>query len=119
MHPYAIIEHINPCGYAGLASVDEKKALVMQRATDSNIVLQTTLHEICHWIGGPDHYDLIAGNNDLIPTTQEINDINHVDTFSSDCIYGEYNYDTHVVHNLIICQGCKDKIKAYIEKYYK
>ena len=110
-------EHVS-AGYLGMASYVVNKAIVMNPKSDAQ-VLRTTLHEIGHWFDAPDHYDDDYGDNDGIPTTEEMNGENPEGPFSMACIYGERKHWGLVTGDLVICQGCHNTISEYINDHYR
>ena len=76
--------------------------------------IKTTVHEFGHLYGAPDHY----GGTAL--TTSEINKQTNkpgAGLFDDICMYGRKKDDDNVVNNLIICEGCKARIRANLERY--
>ena len=68
---------------------------------------KTLLHEILHWYGAPDHYDI--GD---VPSSYEMGS-----NFNSECIFGEDKEDANVMSNLKICDGCKNAIESNLDKF--
>ena len=97
--------------YNGLAWSDYGIALITNFGT-SDSEKRTIIHEIGHWYGAPDHYDI--GD---IPSTTEIQQQTGDSRFNSNCIYGENKSSQNVVDNLIICDGCKARIIENIRTF--
>ena len=108
----------------GLASRYYGKALVMHNpglgATSNPDKLfsislfpstRTTAHEFGHLIGALDHYS----EEYNAPSTEEMNKQTFAQTgkkpYSEYCLYGEKRND---LEELMICDGCKEKIQIYI-----
>lgn len=67
---------------------------------------ETTVHEIGHLFGAPDHYG--SGR----PTSQSLNTTYDTNIFSGNCIFGENKDDIDVMQNLVICDGCRAVING-------
>ena len=68
---------------------------------------KTFLHEILHWYGAPDHYNI----GDAPSSSQMGPDYN------PSCIFGEYRNSTDVLNNLTICEGCQQAIRDNLDKF--
>ena len=73
---------------------------------------KTLIHELGHFYGAPDHYD-IGGE----PSTDELNAQNGGNKFNRNCIYGENKEDSLVLDNFTICAGCKEIIRSNQQNY--
>ena len=72
---------------------------------------KTTMHEIGHLFGAPDHY---GGSQ---PTTKDMNDSTSGAPYSSYCIYGEDKENADVMNNYIICDGCRARMQAQASRF--
>ena len=68
---------------------------------------KTLLHEILHWYGIMDHYDI--GD---VPSSEEMGP-----NFSRRCIFGEDKESADVLNNLVICEGCQEIICNNLDKF--
>ena len=92
-------------GYVGLALEPIRVAAVMNHSSAESEIA-TSIHELGHLYGVIDHYGGFNGLN----TTQDMQDRYSDRGYSSRCIYGEDKYDSSVMEDLIICDGCKSWI---------
>ena len=68
---------------------------------------KTILHEIAHWYQGEETLD-----HNYKLSIEEI-----IAGYDPDCIYGQYKSDEYVMENLLICQGCQNRIKANLSRF--
>ncbi|MBO5323856.1 MAG: DNRLRE domain-containing protein [Oscillospiraceae bacterium] len=73
-----------------------------------NKELCTTIHEIGHFFGAPDHYDAGAAYS------SEMLSAMLGKSFDQTCIYGELKDDEDVINNIIICEGCREMINETV-----
>lgn len=65
---------------------------------------RTTLHEIMHWYGAPDHYEK------SIPEELE-------SEFQDLCLYGWYKQNFSNIDEVVFCPGCLEKIYQNLDKF--
>jgi len=71
----------------------------------------TAIHEFGHMFGIKDHY------NDGCWSTEQIIIQMNDGQYNRDCIYGEDRNDPNVIDEVIICQGCINRINENKNKY--
>lgn len=67
--------------------------------------LGTVIHEFGHLYGVKDHYGGTVGT-----TTEEMRNKYEDREYSEDCIYGENKFNSDVIAETKICDGCKSWI---------
>ena len=105
------IEHL-PKPIYGIASKTIGCAMIMNF---ENVFqeMKTLTHEFGHLYGTIDHYG--GGNNKK--TTDQLDAEYPNQGYSEYCIYGEQKDFVAVYQNLVICDGCKERIKENKDKY--
>lgn len=103
------LEHLtNP--FFGMAFTGQGLACVMNFSGNSQET-KTLVHEFGHLFGVEDHY-----GGDGLSTTQ-INGKYPNSEYDEYCIYGEKKDKVDVYQNLVICDGCKDRIRENLNRY--
>jgi len=107
-------DRINP--YNGLTYIDDRIIGITNNLTQIEGT-RVLVHEFGHLFDAPDHYDNEEDDDD-IPTTDQINAEVGEMIFNEHCIYGEDRFNTDVEEDLLICEGCSDRIEVGITAYY-
>ena len=85
--------------------------MAIMNAKSTEAELRTTIHEVGHLFGAPDH------NGEGCPSSQMMND-SVGGGFSDYCIYGLYKKAEAVTQSKTICAGCRAMIEEGIDQYH-
>ena len=75
--------------------------------------IRTVVHEFGHLYNAPDHY------RNGQPSTWDMNNTpgTGCGQFNANCIYGENRSYPEISNNLIICEGCKARIREKLDRF--
>ena len=89
-------------------------AITNDYSGDSETV--TAIHEMGHMVGIIDHYDVIEDNEDFNLTLSEAKARYNDPAYSEVCLYGTNGYTESNPADIVICQGCRNRVEEYREQ---
>lgn len=90
----------------GIAAYELGKMMINNFTSETSETI-TAIHEMGHMFNAPDHYGIDC------PSTDAMGNSN----FSRNCLYGESKSDMKTIESIHICQGCRDIIESYRNRY--
>ena len=105
-----VIEYVHGSGPLGVSWKEYGLAVYGNIFDEPNETL-IILHEILHWYGTNDHYGGSA------PSSEEAKFLYNHSGYDRSCIFGEGRFDSTVIQNFTLCDGCLYNINKNLNKY--